>query len=88
MLKFNIVALTLLLILGLFIAAHLFIASPAKIGTVNITGMIDRFIKEESKKNVSPDVLKQEVKEFGSDLDRVLQRFSRENHPDFDDYTR
>jgi len=50
------------------------------IATVNITGIVDRFIKEESHKNLEPNLLKKEVKEFGNKVDFVLSHYSKQNN--------
>lgn len=63
-----------------FIAAHLFNPTTSTIGTVNITGIINHFIKQESNKNLSPDVLKQEVSEFGNKLEVTLRQLAKEKH--------
>lgn len=63
-----------------FIAAHLFNPTTSTIGTVNITGIINHFIKQESNKNLSPDVLKQEVSEFGNKLEATLHQLAKEKH--------
>jgi Flp pilus assembly protein TadB len=63
-----------------FIAAHLFNPASSTIGTVNITGIINHFIKQESNKNLSPDLLKQEVRQFGNQLEVILRQLAKEKH--------
>lgn len=64
--------------LTVFAVMHWIDAKPYKIGTVNITRMVDRFVKEESAKNISPDLIKNDVKVFGDALDTELKRVSEE----------
>lgn len=64
----------------IFMITHVYEKQDVRIGTVNITGMVDHFIKQEAGKNVQPDVLKKEVKEYGMNLNKELQDFSREKH--------
>jgi hypothetical protein len=47
---------------------------------VNITGMIDQFIKSEAQNNLSPNILRKEVKKYGVHLNHELQEFSVKNH--------
>lgn len=63
-----------------FVSAHLFNPISSTIGTVNITGIINHFINQESNKNLSPDVLKQEVSEFGNKLEVTLRQLAKEKH--------
>ncbi len=63
-----------------FIIANFFTPSIPSIGTVNITNLVDRFIKEETIKNLPPDTLKKEVKAFGNHLEKELKAFSAKNH--------
>lgn len=64
----------------IMIINHFVVSPKPTIGTVNITGLVDRFIKAETAKNLSPDILKQEVKAFGQNLERELKVFSTKNH--------
>lgn len=64
----------------MLIIAHYISQPPSNIVTVNITGIVDQFIKYESKKNLSPDVLKDEVKAFGNQLEIHLRRYAHQNH--------
>lgn len=66
--------------LMVFIIMNVFTAPKISIGTINITGLIDQFIKQEGQKNVSPEVLQQEVKTFGMKLEKELKAFSKQNH--------
>jgi hypothetical protein len=66
--------------LVIVIFMNFYISPVPSIGTVNITSLVDSFIKQESQKNVSPDVLKQEVKSFGMMLEKELKKFSKKNH--------
>lgn len=51
-----------------------------EIGTVNVTGIVNQFIKSETDKNVTPDVMKKDVKEFGKSLEENLRKLSQKNH--------
>ena len=59
---------------------HLYVDETPRIGTVNITGLVDRFIKQEANKNLSPDALKKEVKQYGVNLNKELQLLAKEKH--------
>jgi hypothetical protein len=59
----------------------MFFQKPSlNVGTVNITGLVDRFIKEEAKKNLSPDLMRNEVKEFGEKMEFVLSNYSKQKN--------
>lgn len=64
----------------IMIIAHFIVSPKPTVGTVNITGLVDRFIKTETEKNLPPDILKQEVKVFGQNLEKELKLFSAKNH--------
>ena len=64
----------------IFIIIHTFGTNTVPVAIVNITGMVDEFIKQEANKNVQPDDLKKEVRQFGINLNKELQSFSREKH--------
>jgi hypothetical protein len=51
-----------------------------KIGTVNVTGILDQFIKENANKTVSSDQLKMKVHLFGQTLEETLQVISKKEH--------
>jgi hypothetical protein len=51
-----------------------------KIGTVNVTGILDQFIKENATKTISPNQLKMKVHLFGQTLEKTLQVLSKEEH--------
>ena len=55
---------------------HFFMPSQ-KIGTVNVTGMLDQYIKESAKKTMSSDELKRNVHLFGQTLEETLQAISK-----------
>lgn len=59
---------------------HYIILPPNKIVTVNISGIVDNFIKQESKKNLDADIVKKEVSSFGKNLETKLSEFSKKNH--------
>lgn len=63
--------------LTVFVVAHLYETKPNKIGTVNITGMVDEFIKRESAKHLSEQSLKLEVKRYGDLLESQLKQVAR-----------
>ncbi|MHB1948906.1 MAG: TrbI F-type domain-containing protein [Gammaproteobacteria bacterium] len=66
--------------LFIFMIVHIVDKDRIQIGTVNITGIVDQFIKQESEKNLQPDILKKEVKHFGSNLNKQLQEISKEKN--------
>ena len=51
-----------------------------KIGTVNVTGILDQFIKENVTKTISPNQLKVKVRLFGQTLEKTLQVLSKKEH--------
>jgi len=67
-------------LLGVLLLMYVFIPNQILIGTVNLTGMIDQFIQQESQKNLSPEVLKKEVNTFGKTLDKELKMLSKDKH--------
>ena len=66
--------------LTIFIIAHNLEKNTPKIGTVNVTAIVNKFIKQETEKNLQPEVLKNEVKQFGTNLNKKLQLFSKKNN--------
>lgn len=72
-------------LLGLLGALTVFIiiltveTKPQKVGVVNIIGIANQFIQEESKKNLPSDILKKEIQHFGKNLEKELKAFSQ-NH--------
>jgi len=53
---------------------------PINLGTVNVTGIVDQFISQESKKNLTKESLEKEVNQFGIKLDKEIKDFSQEHH--------
>lgn len=66
--------------LTVFIVMHWFDTNHLRVGTVNITGLVDQFIKQESSENRSPEMLKKEVSVFGEQLERALRAYAKEQH--------
>lgn len=64
-------------VFGLINKVH---TAPKPIATVNITRIINQFTQAEAKKEISDDLLKQEIKSFGKQLEKTLQIFSEKNH--------
>ena len=59
----------------------IFLIHPApSIATVNITGMVDSFVKETAKQTLTPDTMKQKVSQFGEGLNKTLQVLSDKKH--------
>lgn len=54
--------------------------NPCMIGAVNITGIVDQFVKQESAKNLPPEKLEMEIRKFGKTLESELKQFALENH--------
>lgn len=46
------------------------------IGVVNISGIVDEFIKNQAKAGLSPEELKKNVKTFGASLEKVMHDIS------------
>lgn len=53
---------------------------PKTFATVNITQLVDEFIKEKRHKKVSSEIIKLETKEFGETLEATLQQVAKENY--------
>lgn len=66
--------------LTVFSVAHFYGSKPVKIATVNITGIVDEFIKQESAKHIPEQTLKADVKHYGDLLEKELKLFSRETN--------
>lgn len=64
----------------IFITMHFFISPPTKFAKVNITSIVDQFIKQEAAKNLPESALKNEVHIFGKKLEVNLQQFAKKNH--------
>lgn len=61
----------------IYFFTHFMFSDPVKVGTVNITSLVDRFIKHEAQKNLSKDELQKEVKTFSFLLNQKLNEFSK-----------
>jgi len=59
---------------------HIMHPSSSTLGTVDITGIINQFIKLESAKNDSPDVVKEDVRAFAHQLEMTLRQLAKEKH--------
>jgi hypothetical protein len=53
-----------------------FINSPKIFATVNLTKMVNQFIKEEQERHVSKENLKEDTKRFGVQLEFALKQLS------------
>ena len=51
-----------------------------RIGVVNITGIVDEFIKVQAQRSVSPEELKKLVQTFGVSLEKELHNIGTKNH--------
>jgi len=51
-----------------------------KIGTVNITQMIDGFVQHESVQSLPPQTVKADVQQFGHKLEQEMQHFAQQHH--------
>jgi len=60
-----------LVILGL----HLY-EPVSRIGTVNITGLVDQFVKSQAKENLSHEEAKKRVQVFGGELEKTMRIIS------------
>ena len=76
------------LIAGLFglcgalitLAVYQDLKPQSTLATVDVTGLIHRFVKVEAAKSVSPAQMREQVKDFSQHLESVLQNLSREKH--------
>ncbi len=64
--------------ISMILAFYFHLVVYPRIGTVNITGLIDQFIKEESKKNVSSVLLKDHIRLFSQQLETTIQSISKQ----------
>ncbi len=48
------------------------------IATVNVTKLVNQFVKETTKKNPSQDVLKKEVSKYGANLESTLKYIAKQ----------
>jgi len=64
----------------IFLVAHMVEKPHPILGTVNITAMIDQFIKQETQKNLPSELLRKEVRTYGINLNKELQEFSKKNN--------
>lgn len=65
-------------LLVLFITSS--IRPTARVATVNITVLVDQFIKNTSQKGLPDTELQNEVKQFGMKLDQTIKKLSQENN--------
>jgi hypothetical protein len=54
--------------------------ATSPIGVVNITGIVDQFIKTQAKENISAIELKKSVLVFGANLEKTLHELSNKKH--------
>lgn len=54
--------------------------SEPTIATVHLTQLVDQFIKEERKKNISQPVLDKEIKQFGEHLEATLHQLASKHN--------
>lgn len=64
----------------IFTIFYMTVPKPQKIAIVNVTAIVNEFIKNESKQNTSQEDLTSETKQFGVTLEKVLKQFSKENN--------
>lgn len=66
--------------LGACLMQLFFIHHAEHVATVNITSMVDSFVKETAKQKLTPDEMKQKVTHFSEVLNILLQRSARQKH--------
>jgi hypothetical protein len=64
----------------IFTAYYFVCQKPKEIAIVNITSIVNDYIKEESKLNKSQDDLTKEVKNFGRSLEKTLRKVSQDGN--------
>ena len=58
-----------------------FISQPTKkIVTVNITGIVNQFIKDETHKNLPNETIEKEVKNFGNKLESTMKQYANQHN--------
>lgn len=62
------------------IISHIVSPPTERIGTINITGIVDQFIKEEKSKQIAPEIMQQDVKKFGHQFEISLKHFAKKHH--------
>ena len=69
---------TLSIIAGIFAALLVCSLNPQpRIAVVNITGILNQFVKMETQKKQSTDQMKERAKTFGSELEKTLKSISK-----------
>lgn len=63
----------------ILMGSHFLFPAP-RIATVNLTGLIDRFIQTESSKHLPQDVMQQDIKTFGMQLEKELHQAALDQH--------
>lgn len=63
----------------ILLVSHCLFPVP-RIATINLTGMIDRFIQTESSKHLPQDVMQQDIKTFGMQLEKTLHQAALQQH--------
>ena len=65
------------LVLGMALAAW---PASTRIGSVDITSLVNRFVKTQAALNLPPQALQARVNDFGHSLQRALNNVSRQQH--------
>lgn len=56
-------------------------SKPMRIGSVNVTGLVNQFVTAESvKPSVTPEQMKKDVHQFSQKLDQAMESVSHKNH--------
>ena len=64
----------------IFTIFYIYAPRHQNIAVVNVTAIVNDFIKNESKLNKSQEELTKETKQFGVTLEKTLKQFSKENN--------
>jgi hypothetical protein len=61
---------------------YLCAVSPQRttIGTINLTGLVDQFVKNQATQKISKDVLQERVKTFAKELEKAVKTIAQKHH--------
>lgn len=70
-----------LVLMSLFVITLIHFSRPTMtIATVNVTGMVNSFVKETAQQNLTMEQKQQKVDQFGKSMQHVLDDLSKQRH--------
>ncbi len=64
----------------MLLIVHFTLATPQRIATVDITGIVNQFVQSQAKLNLPPRKLQQRVNRFGHQLQLALNQVAQQHH--------